>query len=337
MSDFRRMSPEAVAARLRRDVDTLVILHRRPDGDAIGSGFALCLLLRALGCRALCVCDDDIPDRLRFLTSSAPHRQPSILREALPADFKPAQILAVDTASPAQMGRLWDTYGKQVNLMIDHHERGDMFADGWVDGQIAASGEMVFRLSRALVEFGRIPAVPNGVDRLLYAAISSDTGCFRFSNATPSTHRVAAALLESSDFDAADINHRLFELRSPLLLRAEHLGYERLRLFAGSRIGLVDFPFDLKQKNGLSDEHLETLVDIPRALEKVEVAVAIRQPSDAPIFRVSMRASGRANVADVCAAFGGGGHTKAAGCTLEDPKGLEHAIDRLVAAIEAVL
>ena len=332
-STFGRLSRDEAVARIRRGVDSLVVCHVRPDADALGSALAVCQLLRAMGCRALCACQDEIPERLRFLVGDM---QESILPDHLPADFAPAQIIAVDTASPAQMGTLFERYGRSVTLMIDHHGKGEMYADGWVKPDAAATGEMIYDIACTLVESGAIPALPDGIERLLYAAISSDTGCFRYSNVTPETHRCAAEILELSrrngSFDPADINHRLFEVKSPKLLLAEKLAFDRLHLFAEGRVGIVDFPIALKQAHELSDEHLETLVDIPRGMEGVQVAAAIRQPSDEPVFRVSMRSSCHVDVSAVCAAFGGGGHVRAAGCTLRVPT-MEDAVDTIAQAV----
>ncbi len=316
MSDmsFSRLSCAEAAARLRGHTDTLILFHRHPDGDAVGSGFGLRSVMEALGCRVLCACEDEIPARLRFLVGDT---QESTLAENLPCDFVPEQILTVDTASPSQMGTLYAVYGERVDLMLDHHGKGEMYADGWISPDSSSAGEMIFLLAGELVRTGRLSEMPAAAPRLLYAAISSDTGCFRFSNASPSAHRAAAELLEAG-FDAADINHRLFAVKSPELLRAERVGYDRLRLFFGGRVATVDMPVAVKRAEGLSDEHLETLVEIPRSLAGVEVAVAIRQPTDAPSFRVSMRASvGDVDVSEVAARFGGGGHRRAAGCTVE--------------------
>ncbi len=316
MSDFKRLTLPEVAQSIRADVASLVIFHRHPDGDAVGSGFALRLLLEAMGCATLCVCEDEIPERLRFLVGD---KQESILPENLPTDFVPEQIITVDTASPAQVGRLFPLYEGRIDLMIDHHGRGEMYTDGWVHGNASSAGEMIFALSRELLRTGRISTIPDGVDKLLYAAVSSDTGCFRYSNVTPATHACAAELLLSGGFDPAEINHLLFEVKSEKLLMAERLGSERLIRYCNGVLGIITFPVSLKKDYGLADEHLETLVDIPRSLEGVQIAVAIRQPTDAPVFRVSMRSNTDFDVAAVCARFGGGGHIKAAGCTVNDP------------------
>ena len=330
---YKRLTLSETAARLPERETVLILLHRHPDGDAVGAGLALKLLLEAMGCTAYCVCEDEIPERVRFLTEGL---QGSIRVENLPEGFTPTRIISVDTASPAQAGTLYPLYEGRIDLMIDHHAQGEMYADGYIDGSASSAGELVYRLSRELVRTGRISAIPEGVDRLLYASISSDTGCFRYSNATPDTHRAIAELLEATP-DAADINHRLFGVKSINLLRAEKVGVERLRVFADGRLAIVDMPYSVKAEMGFSDEHFDTLVDIARGVQGVQVAIAIRQPTAEGVYRVSMRSSCHVDVAAVCAAFGGGGHVKAAGCTVVCEDGMEAVIRLVSAAVLAVL
>ncbi len=330
---YRRLTVTELAARLRGGVDTLITLHRHPDGDAVGSAFALKILLEGMGCRALCACDDEIPERLRFLVGDA---QASMLHQNLPSDFAPMQIIAVDTASPSQMGTLYDIYGGRVDLMIDHHERGEMYADGWISPDSAAAGELILSLAETLVAEGKIAEIPTDAMRLMYAALSSDTGCFRYANVMPETHRAAATLL-SAGFDAANINHQLFEVKSEKQLLAEKVGLARMRILLDGRLAVIDMPIDVKRENGLSDEHLETLVDIARSPEGVEVAVVVRQGTDEPTYRVSMRASGDMDVAEICAVFGGGGHRKAAGCSVTCEGGMDAAIAVVTDAVRRAL
>ena len=335
MADFKKLSLAELASAIRENTDSLVLMHRHPDGDAIGSGFALRLLLQAMGCRVYCACEDELPERLAFLADEREAAE-GIRYDRLPKDFAPLQIIAVDTASPGQAGALYPLYQGKISLMIDHHERGEMYADGWVEGGRAATGEMIFELSRELFRQGRISSVPLRVDMLLYAAISSDTGCFRYSNVSPDTHRIAAELLKSAacsrGFDPADVNHRLFEVKSPKLLLAEKIGVERLQTFEDGRVGIVTFPLSVKKEHGLTDEHLETLVDIPRALPGVEVAVAIREVTDGA-YRVSMRSCSDIDVSLLCASFGGGGHVKAAGCSITSSQGMDDVVSQVLCAI----
>ena len=333
MMDYRKLTLTETASRLPARESVLILLHRHPDGDAVGAGFGLKRLLETMDCTAYCVCEDEIPERLRFLTEGM---QESIRVENLPADFAPTRILSVDTASPAQAGTIYPLYEGRFDLMIDHHAKGEMYADGYVDGSASSAGELVFRLSRELVRMGRLDSIPVEVDHLLYASISSDTGCFRYSNASPETHRAVAELLESKP-DAAEINHRLFGVKSFDLLRAEKVGFDRLRLFADGKLGIVDMPYAVKTEMGFSDEHFDTLVDIARGLQGVQVAAAIRQPTDEGLYRVSMRSSCHVDVAAICASFGGGGHVKAAGCTILCDRGMEAVVAMIVEAITKAL
>ena len=167
-----------------------------------------------------------------------------------------------------------------------------------------------------MIEDGKLSALSEYAASCLYAAISSDTGCFRFANTTPDTLRITAELLEMG-VDGADINHRLFESKSREQIVAEGAAAERLSVYADGRVATVTFPYSLKSELSLSEEHLDTLIEIPRSLAGVEVAVAIRQPEYRGFFRVSMRSSCDFDVSAVCALFGGGGHTRAAGCGIE--------------------
>jgi phosphoesterase RecJ-like protein len=101
-----------------------------------------------------------------------------------------------------------------------------------------------------------------------------------------------------------------------LQLIAESEAVRRVRLYDEGRIAVLLFPYELMQSIGVSGEHLDTLIDVLRSIEGVEVAAVIKQSApDAP-FRVSMRSKVDVDVAKICASFGGGGHARAAGCTI---------------------
>ena len=333
------MTPRQVAHRLREPKKTLILFHVRPDADAIGSAFALRACLVAMGSRTYCVCADEIPDRLRFLTD--PHQNSSKMENLLGPEFRVERVITVDAAAPGQLGALYDLFEGKIDLMIDHHGRGTRYADGWVDGSFAATGEMIFELVKIWESEGLLPSCSPFVPTLLYAAISSDTGGFRYSNTTPATHRRAAELLErgihEQGIDAAEVNHRLFECKSYTMMMVEKIGVERIRLFADGRIGLVTFPYEIIHELGALPEHLETLVDIPRNLSGVMIAAALRQNEPDGVFRVSLRSSCDVDVAAVCAAFGGGGHAKAAGCSITAStadEAVEMLVEKLAEALE---
>lgn len=328
MSEFLSLSFEEVIEKLEVPADTLILFHRGPDADAVGSAFAMKRILSDLGSRAFCVSADEVPARLRFLTDG---EQESVLPDAIPEDFDVARIISVDTASPSQLGALWELYEGQIDLMIDHHGMGEPYADHYIRPDAAATGELMFDLVKHLATEGRVE-ITDGLCTNLYAAISSDTGGFRFSNVTPDTHLRAAELI-ASGIDCAKINQKLFDTKTIEQLRAQAAGISNLRTFADGRVAVITFPYALKAALGLKDEHLDSLVDVARSLMGTQIAISIRQPGTEGIFRASVRSSCDYDVSALCAVFGGGGHQKAAGCTITAAD-MDAAVDKLIAAID---
>ncbi len=290
----------------------LILFHVHPDGDSVGSAFALKAMINATGREAFCVCADEVPERLHFLSADT---QDSVLPENIPEGYIPDTVVSVDTASPSQLGRLYDIYKKQIDLMIDHHGKGTYYADYYVSSEMSACGEVLYGLLESVAERCGLGELPVRVKELLYAAISSDTGCFRYNNTTPTAHKIAADLI-GQGIDAADINHRLFGIKTLKQMQVEHAGFERMNFHANGRIAVITFPYSLKEQYGATDENLETLIDVARSVKGVEVAAVIKQFGQENKFRVSMRSSSDFDVSEVCARYGGGGHSRAAGCTL---------------------
>ncbi|MBQ8341542.1 MAG: bifunctional oligoribonuclease/PAP phosphatase NrnA [Clostridia bacterium] len=323
--DYRKLTMQETLERLLTPAPTCILFHVNPDADAVGSAFALAEFLKAQGSDCYCVCANEVPERLQFLADGV---QKSVLPTSIPAEFENARIITVDTASPAQLGALYEPYGDRISLMIDHHGKGTPYADNLILPEAAACGEIIFDL---IAESGK--DAPETCAALLYAAISSDTGGFRYSNTTKDTHLRVAALVEGG-VDVAEISRKLFETKSMQTLRAEQLALERLRLYENGRIAIAAISYDDKQFNKLEDEHLSTVVDVARSVAGVAVAVAIRQPGKDGIFRVSMRANEDIDVSEICAIWGGGGHKRAAGATLS-AAGIADAEARVLAEIVA--
>ena len=326
-TEYRDLTLRQIADKLSQPQPTVILMHVSPDGDAVGSAFALACWLREMGSPAYCLCAEEIPARLRFLMGD---EQESLLLSSLPQGFEDARVVTVDVASPMQLGSLWEVFGERISLEIDHHERGTRYADGIVQG-CAATGELIYELFALGTK-----EITKRAAELMYAALTTDTGGFRYSNTTPETHLRAARLL-ACGIDAANLNHLLLEVKSKEILSAEAAGYSMMQTYADGRVAIIPFDFETKKRLGLENEHLSTLVDVARKLAGVQIAVAIRQPDAQSVFRVSMRASVDFDVSAVCATFGGGGHPRAAGATLTAYKTIEQATAAVLAAIEARL
>ncbi|NLK39436.1 MAG: bifunctional oligoribonuclease/PAP phosphatase NrnA [Clostridiales bacterium] len=288
-------------------------MHTRPDGDAIGSAYGLCGIFMAMGRDARCLCSDPIPKRLAFLNNE---KLPCLEPETL-SGYDYDGVISVDIGAWGQIGSVAEDLSSGIDIMIDHHSKGEPFADYYINKDAAAAGEIIYDIACEFVRRGRMEKIDKLTAACIYAAISSDTGCFKYSNVTAKTHQIAADLL-ALGVPFVEINRFLFDSKSRELLNAERIVYEKLRFYSGGSISICAIDNSIKRSNNLLDEHFSTAIDIARSVEGVKISMVIREMDQNPgSFRVSMRANEDIDVSDVCAHFGGGGHLRAAGCTIE--------------------
>ena len=323
MPETNLLSFDELCDRLEVAKNTLILFHRNPDADAVGSAFALKRILEELGSSVYCLCQNEVPARLHFLMDDS---QNSVLPDSLSEDFEIERIISVDSASPAQLGSLWELYGDRVDLMIDHHAAGEPYADAYIDPEAAATGEILFDIVKKLATEEKV-TITYELCTDLYAAISSDTGCFRYSNVTPATHRTAAQLIALIP-SHAEIDRLLFETKTPGRLAAEKAALELLSFASNGKIAVCSISLEQISAHGLASEDLDALIDIARSVAGVEIAFSIREEASGS-YRVSARSNSNVDVSSLCAYFGGGGHVKAAGCTV--------SADNLEAAKEIIL
>ena len=302
----------------------ILLTHTRPDGDTVGSCAALASIFEATGRRATVVSPDVIPRRLSFLSDNDRFSP----KKEYPAD---ATVIAVDVASPQQLGSLQSVFTGALSpsFMIDHHERGVAFCPRYLRADASAVGEIVYDLAVELVSRGVLPAIPPFAVNAIFASISSDTGCFKYSNVTPRTHRIAAELIERGA-DAAEINRLLFDVKTAEILAAEGYVASHLHKTLNGRIAWVIVTDAIRDGLGLLDEHFETAIDVVRSLEGVEIAMTVKESPDGK-YKVSFRSTGL-DVAKVAATLGGGGHVRASGCSLS----AHSADDAAAVAVKAV-
>ncbi len=331
MKEYRQLSRKEVVDTLYSKSKFLILFHINPDGDAVGSAFALKLILEAIGKEAYCLCAHQVPERLLFISEG----QNSVLPESLPEDFGCDCVISCDTASPQRLGDLWGAFEGKIDLMIDHHGVGTIYADNYIIPEASATGEVLYDIFSELADRTGMGEIPCGVCKLTYAAISADTGCFRYNNVRAHTHKIAAELI-ARGIDSADINHRLFGIKSLKQMQVEHAGFERMNFYQNGKIAVITFPYDLKVQYGAEDETLETLIDVARCVKGVEISVVIKQSTEEKKYRVSTRSNSKFDVARLCTLYGGGGHERAAGCTLNCDSILTAEIT-MVSAIENLL
>lgn len=325
-----------VSDALCRAERVLIVTHRSPDGDALGSSFALAQMLRRMGKTARVVCEDAAPKRLRFTLRD---QEDCLYNEGMENEYD--LLCAVDTASVGQLGTLGHL-AEKIGVSIDHHGTGEVFCPAFVDPEASAAGEILFDLYRMWCEAGQLQPDAD-IARLLYTAIVSDTGSFKYSNTTKKTMLAAAELMGEiqAATDGGDdipmLCHRLFECRTLTELRAQRAGIDALRLECDGQLGIVLFTQAMLRENGLTMEDIANAIGLPRTVDGVKIALAIKQSPDDPTqWRISSRSNCDLDVSAVCAAFGGGGHKRAAGCSISAPDA-EGAMAEAIAAFGALL
>jgi phosphoesterase RecJ-like protein len=299
---------DRVLAVLRASQRVCVVGHVRPDGDCIGSQLGLALALQDAGKQVVCWNEDELPRKLAFLDPGRLMRRP---RPGCGFDC----VVAVDSASYDRLGRVGDCIRRRHTLInIDHHASNTRFGDlNWVLAREPSTGEIVYRLLRR----ARWPIGPQ-IANCLFAAISTDTGCFLYPSTRPTTFGIAGELVKRG----ADLGligreiYQSFPLSRVRLLR--HV-YDHFRLADRNRIAW----FWLRQadlaRTGAQKSDTEGLIDHIRSIETVVVACVFEEVAPG-VVRVSLRSKdGRVDVNRVAGQFGGGGHAAAAGARLHGP------------------
>ncbi len=309
----------AEAARFLRAHDNYVILtHKRPDGDTIGSAAALCMGLRKLGKTAFVLRNPEVTDKYRHLHE---HLAKGTVEET-------DTLLCVDVAAANMLQVNADRLPSPVSLRIDHHGTATGFTPfSLVDSGSASCGELIWDILTEL----NIP-LDRELANALYTAISTDTGCFRYANVTAHTFQTAAACWNAGA-DCFAINQALFMTNSLAKLRLQGWMVENTRFLQNGKAAIVALPRKVEQELGLVEDDMENLTGFPRSIEGVKMAATLRESEDGTI-KISVRAVPGNDAAAVCARFGGGGHTGAAGASVAMT--LEEATDALIAAFPEV-
>lgn len=318
--------PDAVVSRLRAARNVLTVCHRDPEADALGSALGLALALEWSGVRATPVCADPVPAMYGFM----PHIER--FRQAPEADVDYDLIVVCDCGDLARVGALLDDhaelFGRVPIVDVDHHGSNAGFgAIDWIDPTAAATCEMVTLL---LPRLGvPVSALDGAIAADLLAGVVIDTATFQHPNATPRTLRVAAEL-RAAGAPLADISRRLYRTKPNAQLVLFGRVLARLESSDDGRVVWSTLLPDDHRVSGAAASMSEGLIDLLAQSETGEVALLFKDQD--PQTRVSVRTrDGGVDAIALTGQFGGGGHARAAGATLELP--IEEA--RLLVLAEA--
>ncbi len=311
------MTYREAAARLLEMDRVLILTHVRPDGDTVGCAAALCAALRKLGKTAYLYPNPGITKT--YASYAAPYWAAE--------DFEYRYVVAVDIASIGMLPENAQHFEGKIDLAIDHHPSNTFYAkESLVAPTAAAAGEILYEVIGEMTEITVEIALP------LYVAISTDTGCFIYSNTTANTHRVAAELMDTG-FDAVSVNKALFRTKSKNRLTMEAQMAANMRLYDDERIVVMEIPLSMVESLGATQADVEELSSLAALVEGTDCGVTIRELAPGK-SKISLRTGGRINASEACAMLGGGGHARAAGCTVEGT--MAEAREKILGAIAAL-
>ncbi len=277
----------------------LILTHQFPDGDTLGSAFALCRALQNMGKTARVLCHDSIPEKYEYMTVCVP--QPA---------FEPKFVCAVDVADSKLLGESLQQYADKVELCIDHHGSHRAFEKHLLlDASMGATAMLIYQIIEAL----NVP-LDTVIADCLYTGIATDTGCFKYSNTNPLAHRMAARLMEAGAAAEA-INRAMFDIKSRARVSLEQMALQSIVFYDNGRLAVMMVTEEMMRKAGACENDMEGLSPLPRQIEGVWVGVMLRQKADGD-YKVSVRTGTHADASAICGLLGGGGHPRAAGCTL---------------------
>jgi phosphoesterase RecJ-like protein len=299
--------------------------HLNADGDGAGSEAALASWLRANGSEAWIINPTTFPDPLRFLVESQDWIVSAGSARARDLCEQADLAVVLDTGELPRIGRVQESISELATVVIDHHPPGDQPIGGISlrDPSASATAELVYD----------VIAAANGpwndhIAQGIYVGILTDTGGFRFDNATAACHEVAADMV-GRGISPETVHERVYgraPLRKYRLLQSA-LGTLEHDPEAG--VTWMTIPRETYEAVGATTDDLEGIVDIPRSVEGTSVGLLFRQ-TQAGEVKISFRSNGPVDVNALARRFQGGGHVKAAGAIVAGP--IERAIDEVIGA-----
>ncbi len=316
------MSIDKIIDTLKNKESFMLTTHMNPEGDAIGSTLALALALSSLGKKVTVNTADPVPRILKFLPSSNMVQQVKTVNERFDA------VIVLDCGDLERVGFLRkDNIPSDILINIDHHKTNLGFGTINLVEEAVASADMVYTIIKKM----GIP-VTTDIAVCIYTAIMTETGSFRYTNTTDHTLRVAGEMI-SYGADPAVIADNVYNRNSVGRINLLGLVLSTLKFSGDGKIAWVVVLEEMFKETGTTKEDTEDLINYPRSIDGVEVAVLFRQSGND--WKLSFRSNGKVDVALVSLEFGGGGHSMAAGCFLKGS--LDEVLERVIGKVaEAV-
>lgn len=288
-----------ITQKLKSLTDVVIITHENPDGDALGSSFALKFALEKLGIKADVVLEKAINSDFEFTGWT-----PLVYTKNMVAE----NVIGVDFNEPTRTGACAELFkNAKTKAIVDHHICKSQICELFhCDHTAAAAGELIFELINELgVE------IDTNIATALYISIMSDTGGCKFGNTTAKTHTILAKLIEN--VDVSYVCRMLFDITPLRKLQLSSKLISEIEFYGDGKIGVISAP-DLKAED---EPYLNDMANRALNVEGCQIGVFFKQRGES--VKVSLRTLGSIDAAKICSGFGGGGHKNAAGCGISRP------------------
>ena len=300
---------------LQQHNNYVILTHRRPDGDTLGSAALLCRGLRAVGKEAYVLENPEITPKYQFVVEGL--TKPTVSREDT--------LVCVDVAIPNLLPDAFLPLAEKIVLRIDHHRNNGPWTPYEYNDAIRAScAQVVYDVLEALEVELDIPMAD-----AMYVGISTDTGCFQFGNTNDETF-LAGALCARITPNLPKLNRYLFATFSLSRLRLQGWIVENAEFSQDGKVCICGLAKKTLEDLGVTEDDLENIAGFPRSIQGVVVSATIREEYDGTLT-LSVRAPAEINAEEICKKFGGGGHKGAAAAVLTMP------MDAAIAAVKAAI
>ncbi len=310
---------DQIANKLKEARTILLYPHMIMDGDTLGSSVALCIALRKMGKKAHVLIEDEIPSYLLFLEKDYCTFDQDVLEA-------PDISISVDCSDIERFVLRKDKFlTGRFSICLDHHRTNNFFADmNYIDVNAGATGEIVYDLIKAMdVELDVEMA------EAIYTAITTDTGNFQYTNTTKITHLITADLFDIG-IDLEKISVEVYQNIRHEKLKIMNEVIDTLEMLCDGKADIAYVTQEMLANTGALMEETEGIIEILRNISGVEISAFLKESKPDEI-KVGLRAKTYGDVSIIAQSFGGGGHRKAAGCTLNAT--LEEAKHKISAAI----
>lgn len=297
---------------LKEHDNYLILTHAHPDGDTLGCAGALCSALRRAGKTAWVYPNEEATEK--YL--------PHVGKYFAPTNYSHNTVVSVDTAESEMLAH---GFNGEVDFAIDHHGTNSGYAaQTLVCPDYAACGELLMEIILELCgDVSREEA------DLLYIAVSTDTGCFLYRNTNAHALYTASKLVEYGAENGV-LNEKFFRSTPKSRIMLESMVYQEMKFYRDDKIAIAFITQGMIDASGVEEKDMDDLANLAGRPEGVIVSVTIKEKGPAQ-SKISLRSTPEVNVSNICAKFGGGGHTMAAGCTIAE--NVYTAADMILAAI----